>query len=236
MKKSKKKNKNNLKKNSKSNIFNKKISINENDVDKKNVKKEGSSEEITKEKNIDKKVVSEKNVNENVIAKKVVDEEVVNENVKKIEKEIMKKKDIPQEEENKLNKKVFENLLIAITIMIFFYFIGLGSLNIESSIFITDLKVFSIALIVFTIILFEYSYKKENANVCIHGIEMLFLAIIVLFFTCIYTLYFKDFNIINTFISYVFAIYYVGKSMIIYRKMKKEYIAKQSDIEEIIKK
>ncbi len=81
------------------------------------------------------------------------------------------KKDIPVGEENRLNKKGFENLLIAICHNdISVYFIGLGSLNIESSIFIKDLKVFSIALIVFTIILFEYSYKKKMRIVCIHGI------------------------------------------------------------------
>ncbi len=229
MKKSNKKNKknrNNLKQNSKSNISNKENFINKDSVNKKVAKEESASE-----KNLNKEVM-----NKEVISEEVLNENIINENVKKIEKEIMNKKDIPVGEENRLNKKVFENLLIAIAIMIFLYFIGLGSLNIESSIFIKDLKVFSIALIVFTIILFEYSYKKENANVCIHGIEMFFLAIVVLLFTCIYTLYFKDFTLINTFVSYVFAIYYTGKSMIIYRKMKKEYIARQSDIEEIIKR
>lgn len=164
-----------------------------------------------------------------------LNDQKINENVKKIEKEMLNKKCIPIEEENKLNKKVFENLIIAILIMIFLYFVGLGSLNIESSIFLIDLKVFSITLIIFTIILFEYSYRKENTNICIHGIETFFLSVVILVFTCIYTLYIKEFNLIVAFISYIFAIYYVGKSMILYKKMKKEYIANLSDIEEIIK-
>lgn len=166
----------------------------------------------------------------------LINEKDLKENVKKLEKQIKNRKEIPKEEENKMNKKVFENILIADIIMLFLYFIALGSLNIETSIFITDLKVFSISLIVFTIILFEYSYRKEKGNICIHGIECFFLAVFILSSIYLYNMYFKDFNLIITFTSYIFAIYYTGKSMIVYRKMEKEYIASLSDIEEIIKK
>lgn len=165
-----------------------------------------------------------------------VNEKDLDENVKKLEHQMKSKKEIPIEEENKMNKKVFENILIADAIMLFLYFVGLGALNIETAIFITDLKVFSVALIVLTIILFEYSYRKENAVICIHGIECFFLAVFILFAIYIYQVYFKDFNIIVSFVSYLFAIYYTGKSMLLYRRMKKKYFATLSDIDEIIKK
>ena len=103
------------------------------------------------------------------------EEKEINENIKNFEKEIQTKKELPKAVEEKINKKVFENLIIAIVVMLFLYFIGLGALNIETNIFLTDLRVFSVALSVFTIMLFEYSYRKENGNICIHGIECLLL-------------------------------------------------------------
>lgn len=120
--------------------------------------------------------------------------------------------------------------------MVFLYFIGLGSLNIETPIFLTDLKVFSIGLIIFTIILFEISYQKENGNLCIHGIECLVLAVFVLFSNYLYSINIKDFQAYVSLFAYAFAIYYVAKSIILYLKMKKQYEKSLSDIDEIIKK
>ncbi len=164
------------------------------------------------------------------------EEKEINENIKNFEKEIQTKKELPKAVEEKINKKVFENLIIAIVVMLFLYFIGLGALNIETNIFLTDLRVFSVALSVFTIMLFEYSYRKENGNICIHGIECLLLSIFVLLSISLYTIYLKKFHMIVASVSLMFAVYYVGKSIIIYRKMQKQYIAGLNDIGEIIKK
>ncbi len=164
------------------------------------------------------------------------DLERVKQNIEKLEKEVIDKKQLPKEEEEKINKKLFENIFIADILMVFFYLLSLGSLNIETPVFLKDLKVFSMGLIVLTIILFEISYKKENANLCIHGIECLVLAIVTLFSSYIYMIQMKEFHIYSAIVAYAFAIYYVGKSIIIYKKMKKQYIASLSDINEIIKK
>ena len=158
------------------------------------------------------------------------------ENLKRLEKEIVNKKKLPPEEENKINKKIFENMIIADILMAFFYLISLGSLNIETPTFITDLKVFSIGLIVLTVIIFEISYKKENGNLCIHGIECLAISIFMLFSTYLYTMYMKEFYMYISIFAYIAAIYYAVKSIIIYRKMKKKYIASLSDIDKIVKK
>ena len=156
--------------------------------------------------------------------------------IEQIEKHIKNKKELPKEEENKINKKIFENILIADIIVAFLYLISLGSLNIESSVFITDLKVFSIGLIIFTVILFEISFKKENGNLAIHGIECLVISIFVLFSNYIYIMHIKEFHIYVAIFAYTFAIYYVAKSIIVHKKMKKQYQMAQSDINEIIKK
>lgn len=168
-------------------------------------------------------------------AKYTKNTETSNEHIEKVE-ELETKKELPESEEEKINKKVFENLVIADVVMLFLYFIALGALNIETNAYLTDLRVFSVALITFTIILFEYSYRKENGNICIHGIECLALAIVTLLSIYLYTLYFKRFHMIIASVSLVFAVYYVGKSIIIYRKMKKQYINSLNDINEIIKK
>lgn len=167
---------------------------------------------------------------------KDVKAKIQEEGIEQLEKEIVNKKKLPQDEENKINKKVFENMIIADILMAFFYLISLGSLNIETPIFMTDLKVFSIGLIILTIILFEISYKKENGNLCIHGIECMVIAIFMLFSTYLYTAYIKEFYMYVSIFAYISGIYYAIKSIIIYRKMKKKYIASLSDIDEIIKK
>lgn len=169
------------------------------------------------------------------IKEKVQQEENL-ERLEKLEKEIVNKKKLPPEEENKINSKIFENILIADILMAFFYLISLGSLNIETPIFITDLKVFSMGLIVLTVIIFEVSYRKENGNLCIHGIETLVIAIFMLFSTYLYTMYMKEFFMYVSIFAYIMAIYYAVKSIIIYRKMKKKYIASLSDIDKIVKK
>ena len=160
----------------------------------------------------------------------------LNEDLKNLEKEIGRKKELPKEESVKINKKIFENIIIAIVIMIFLGLVSLGSLNIESSVFITDLKVFSMVLIVSTVLIFEYAYKKDDGNICIHGIECFALAIFTLISIYLYTMYFRNFNLIIASASFIFAIYYVAKSIIIYVKMRKKYFASVNDISEIIKK
>lgn len=159
-----------------------------------------------------------------------------NKGMEQLEKDIMSKKYMPKEEEGKIHKKMFENILIADILMAFLYLVSLGALNIETSVFIKDLKIFSIGFIIFTIILFEISYKRENGKLAINGLESFAFSVCILFSTYIYTMYMKDFDIYISLISYTFAIYYVVKSIIISKKMKKKYIQSLSDIEEIIKK
>jgi len=160
--------------------------------------------------------------------------------LKEIEQELSadakKQKQLPKEESNKLNSKVFKNIIIAIAIMIYLIFINIGSLNIETETFITDLKVFSIILISATVIIFEIAYKKDSGTLCVYGIETLVLSIITLVLPTIYTILNEKFGAIVISIAMLFAVYYVGKSIIIYKKEKKNYLKSTSDINEIVKK
>lgn len=184
---------------------------------------------MSKERSMETKSENEKHNN-------TIEDKELSKNVQKLEEEISNKKKLAKDNLEKINKKMFENLLISGIIMTFLLLIILGSLNIETTIFITDLKVFSIFLIVITIFLFEYSYRKQNRNICVHGIECLALAIFILLSTCLYTMFFKDFQLIVAFALMVCGIYYVLKSILVYIKMKKKYSSKINDINEIIKK
>lgn len=155
--------------------------------------------------------------------------------IEQLEKEIKEKRKLPIEEQNKINRKIFENIIIAVIMMLYFYFINLGFLNIDEKSFQTDLKVFSILSITITIILFEISYKKDDANIAIHGIEMLFFSVVTLLSIYANSFLSVQFNAIISTISFIFGIYYVGKSIIIYLKMNNEYQRKNSDISDIIK-
>lgn len=70
---------------------------------------------------------------------------------------------------------------------------------------------------------------------CIYGIEALILSILMLMSIYVYLMLNHQFTIFASITSYLFAVYYVGKSIIIYIKSKKEYIQKQNDIKEIVK-
>ena len=156
--------------------------------------------------------------------------------IEKIDNEFKSKQKMPKIEKEKINKEISKNILIAIGIMLYFYFISLGSVNIQTEIFSVDLRVFSIGILLGAIVLFEISYKKENTKLCIYGIEVLVLAILTLFLIYIYTIYPNAFNLISAWMSLGFAIYYVSKGIVIYKKMEKDYYKSLSDIKEIVKK
>lgn len=158
------------------------------------------------------------------------------ENIQKIGDVIKNKNKITVETSKKIKAKIFENLIIAILFALYFYFIYLGSQNIEANVFLTDLKVFSFGLLIIAIILFEYSYRRDNGNLCIHGIEILILAIITLFLIYIYSLYInRTFSLIITSISILSIIYFMIKSIIIFFKIENADFKSKNDIKEIIK-
>lgn len=150
-----------------------------------------------------------------------------------IEKEA-RSKQIPKEELNKINKRVFQNVLLAIVVMIYLNFIILGFINIDNDVFLVDLKVFGMSILVVAIGIFEYAYKKDSGTYAIHGIEVLVLALITIGFIYLNIMYKNKFIPIVMLIAYIFSIYYIAKAIIIYKKLKKQYF--MNNIKEIIKR
>ena len=140
-----------------------------------------------------------------------------------VERELKNNKKLPKEEQYKLNSIVFQNLCTIIAIMIYFIFLILGFINIEISVLITDFKVFSLTILALAIIFFEIAYKKDSGKYCITGIEMLVLSLVTVALMYITIMYPAKYIYITSAVSFVFAIYYVGKAIVLYCKTKKNY-------------
>ena len=149
-------------------------------------------------------------------------------------KEIKKNKKVSNAELGKIHSRVFQNVCLAVVIMIYFNFVALGFVNIENSVLVTDLKVFSIALLVISVGIFEYAYKKDSGRHAAHGVEILLLAFTTMALIYVNLMWQKKFVYVVALITFVFAIYYVAKSIIVYKKMKKQYFI--NEMKEIIKK
>jgi len=196
---------------------------------------ESEKEEIFEEGQEEVKEVEEEQAETKSLVKK--DEIVIKqEALEKIEEEIKKQKTIPNSRIKKINGRLFKNVLIAICIVLYFIFIMLGYYNIEQELFLTDLKVFSLTAIGITIIIFEYAYKKDSGENAIFGIEILALSIFTLMLDNVYRMYNDKFIYIVNSVSMLFAIYYIGKCIIIYKKMRKKALKKANDIHKIAKK
>lgn len=156
------------------------------------------------------------------------------EKMQKIEEEINNQKKLPKEIKGKINKKIFANLLMAIAISIYLIFINLGYTNINEAAFITDLQVFSITLIITTVIIFEQAYKKDSGKLTIYGIEVLILSIITMVLPRIYNEYKHLFVDIVGIATIAYISYYIIKSVIIYVKARRKI--RKRDIKKIAKK
>ena len=78
------------------------------------------------------------------------------------------------------------------------------------------------SLILATICIFEYAYKKESGKYTIKGIELMIVAIATLSMLHIYQIYNNKFVNIETIVALLFSVYYVVKTIVIYIKNKKE--------------
>ena len=130
---------------------------------------------------------------------------------------------------------VFKTLMKAIGIMGYFIVLNFAYTRMNLERLTNDIEVFSGIFLVLGLVMLERAYKKENGKLAISGIELLVLSMHSLSINHVITFYQYDFRFYLLTSSYVFAIYYVLKSIIIYTKEKREYLKKLSDISEIVK-
>ena len=65
-------------------------------------------------------------------------------NIEQLEKEIEEKKKLPKNIREKINSKIFENTIILAIIIIYLIALNIGMYNIQTDMYLNDLKVFSI--------------------------------------------------------------------------------------------
>ena len=101
--------------------------------------------------------------------------------ISEFEEKIEKTKKMPQDIENKLNKKLIENISMAIAIIVYFMSLIFGKERINATNYTNLLKTYTMCLGILSIIIFEFSYKKESVKSMYTGIEVLILSIVTMF-------------------------------------------------------
>lgn len=134
---------------------------------------------------------------------------------------------------NKIIEKILNNFFIALDILLLFIILIIAGKKLPKDITLVIYKISSIVFLIFTFCLFEISYKKENDEMAITGIETLFLSIILLLSP--YFLIEKP-KILTSIMGVYFSAYYTIKNLYIYKKEKIIFLKNKSDINQIIKK
>jgi len=156
------------------------------------------------------------------------------EKVSTAQKEIEKKRRLPRETKRKIDKTILHNLLICVGMMLSICVIGKIYIKSTEELFTLVLKIFSIIIIIKTVVIFEMAYRKDSLAICVNGIEFLIFGIIIIYMKYMY-LHGTIYKIAVTLSPIFFAIYYLSKSIVIYKKIKADYIKNLSDIKEIVK-
>ena len=140
-----------------------------------------------------------------------------------------------EKESNKIIiKKIFENIIIAIAIMLYFIIINFSYLRLDENMLLQGIKIASMIVLFFSITIFEVAYHKDSGRIAINGIEVLVLAIQTLTIWTVINRFKLEFDKYILMSTYAFAIYYVLKAMIIYTIERKKYLDSLSDIHEIV--
>lgn len=153
---------------------------------------------------------------------------------KKLAEQIETAKKMPKQEKKEIYKNVLGNILLGTCVILYFIVLLLAFANIESAEYIKDLKVFSIATLAATIILFEYAYNKDDGKIAVKGIELLCVAIITLILLYIYILHQEKYLIITCICAGIATVYYLVKSIAIYVRDKSKWKKTISDVKKIV--
>ena len=133
-------------------------------------------------------------------------------------------------------KKICLNIFFAIVLMVYFLIINIGYVGLTDENLEKVIELFSGIFLVAGLSKIEKAYKQDNDSKAITAIELLVISMYTLSITHIIKKYKFDFQIYITATSYVCAIYFVFKSIIIYTQSKRKILENASDIKEIVKK
>ncbi len=141
-----------------------------------------------------------------------------------------------KEVSEKYMKKIYLNVLKAIIIVLYFFVLNVACENVNPQYLEKGIELCTMILLFISIFIFEWAYKKDNDDLAIQGIEILILSAYTLTTQHITKKF--DFPLKNYLLvaSYIFAIYFILKCIVVYTKGRKEMAENLSDIKEIVQK
>lgn len=132
-------------------------------------------------------------------------------------------------------KTIFKNLVRAILVMLYFITLNFAYTRMNLERLIGDIEVFSGVFLVLGILALEKAYKEEKGSTAITAIELMALSMHSLSIMNVITMMKYDFRTYLLTSSYIIAIYYVFKAIVIYTMEKRKALKELSDISEIVK-
>lgn len=132
-------------------------------------------------------------------------------------------------------KTIFKNLVRAILVMLYFITLNFAYTRMNLERLIGDIEVFSGVFLVLGILALEKAYKEEKGSTAITAIELMALSMHSLSIMNVITMMKYDFRTYLLTSSYIIAIYYVFKAIVIYTMQKRKALKELSDISEIVK-
>lgn len=141
-----------------------------------------------------------------------------------------------KEVSEKYMKKIYLNVLKAIIVVLYFFVLNVACENVNPQYLEKGIELCTMILLFISIFIFEWAYKKDNDDLAIQGIEILILSAYTLTSQHITKKF--DFPLKNYLLvaSYIFAIYFILKCIVVYTKGRKEMAENLSDIKEIVQK
>lgn len=133
-------------------------------------------------------------------------------------------------------KKMMKNFLKAILIMFYFLIINIMHIIADQELTQKCIQILTLVFLFVGIGLIEMAYKKDSRKIAIDGIEVLILAVHLLTIehvTTRFNFYYEAYILSS---SYIIALFFVLKALIVYTNWIKECDDRRSDIKEILKK
>ena len=153
-----------------------------------------------------------------------------------LKEDLSKNKKLTPELKKKRRKVLEINLFIIIFIVVYMFDIKYAYYTVELNTLSNILKAISVVFLIISIFKFDAGYRKDNEGIFLTGIEILIIALISLFMTTLINVEEHIFSSIIYGICIFTGIYYLLKSFVKIRRIRKEHNKQISDVRKIIEK
>ena len=143
---------------------------------------------------------------------------------------------VNNEQKKNIVKEFLINVCIAIVMIVYLIIVMMGSKNISVDVLEKDIKIITLFILAIGIFILELSYKKDDVQLAMHGVEVLVFGSSNLCLIYVIKLYFNNLSNTITYIGIVVTIFYILKSLLLTIRDVKRYKNENNDIREIVKK